>query len=253
MTREASPGMWFGTHAVLSRAKREQIFSRAFQVTPDDFQIADGAMDELSNTDSAKGIFRLGQGRQIIPDKLFSWYVSQGFIGYQACALISQNWLVNRACSLKGRDAVRKGFNIIFDEGVDVAPIVKEQIEKWNRKFRLKANLVQADKFKNVFGIRHVLFLVDSDDPDYYEKPFNPDGVTPGSYKGIAQIDPYWISPVLTTDAVEDPDSIHFYDPTYWNIRGRKYHRTHFVILRGPEVPDVLKPSYLYGDCPSHN
>ena len=247
---ESSPGLWFGTHAILTKARREEIFSRAFQITPDDFQIADSGMDDNSNTDSAKGVFRLGLGRQIIPDKLFSWYVSQTFIGYQACALISQNWLVNRACSLKGRDAVRNGFNIIFDDGIEVPPELKERIERLDRKFKLKANLVQADKFKNVFGIRHVLFVVDSEDPDYYEKPFNPDGITPGSYKGIAQIDPYWLSPLLTTDAVEDPESIHFYEPTYWNISGRKYHRSHFVILRGAEVPDVLKPSYLYGGLP---
>jgi hypothetical protein len=35
---------------------------------------------------------------------------------------------------------------------------------------------------------------------DYYEKPFNPDGITEGSYKGISQVDPYWMMPMLTAE-----------------------------------------------------
>jgi hypothetical protein len=38
------------------------------------------------------------------------------------------------------------------------------------------------------------LFLVDDIN---YELPFNPDGVKPGKYKGMTQVDPYWLAPVL--------------------------------------------------------
>ena len=114
----------------------------------------------------------------------------------------------------------------------------------------MKQRLEQADKFKNVFGIYHILFRVDSPDPEYYEKPFNPDGITPGSYKGMTGIDPYWISPFLATESVYDPESLDFYEPNYWYISGQRYHKSHFVILRGPEVSDILKPSYLYGGIP---
>ena len=204
--------------------------------------------DDSSFQTPAKDPFVLS--RQILPEKLFDWYVSQSFIGYQACSFIAQNWLVDRACSMKGRDAVRNGFKIIFDDGDSVAPEVVEKIERLNRRFSLKKRMTQADKFKNVFGISHVLFMVESDDPEYYEKPFNPDGIRPGSYKGLVHIDPYWVTPLLTTDAVEEPGSPGFYDPTYWVVSGRKYHKSHFVILRGPEVSDVLKPGYLYGGLP---
>ena len=202
----------------------------------------------VDNTTPAKNLFRIG--RQLIPDKLFCWYVSQGFIGYQACSFIGQNWLVNRACSLKGRDAVKNGFTITFDEGDDVPPSLIEHVEKLNRYFKLNRELVRADKFKNIFGISHILFRVDSDDPEYYEKPFNPDGIQPGRYKGMTHIDPYWITPLLTTESVADPESTGFYEPTYWVVSGKKYHRSHFVILRGPEVSDILKPTYLYGGLP---
>ena len=240
---------YFKTHLMLSKAEREQRRAEAFQVTPNDFKFADGAADQVDNTNPAKNLFSLS-GRQILPDKLLDWFVFQGFIGYQACAFIAQNWLVDRGCSMKGRDATRNGFKLVFDDGLEIPPEIIERIEKQNRRFKLKQALVRADKFKNVFGISHNLFVVRSDDPDYYEKPFNPDGIQPGSYLGIVHVDPYWVTPLLTSDAVEDPGAAGFYDPTYWVISGRKYHRSHFAILRGPEVADILKPSYLYGGLP---
>lgn len=247
---ETSFSGYFRTHAQRSRKEREQLINNPFITTPDDF-IADDdgtGMDEVDNVQPAKQGF-VG-GRQILPDSLFCWYISQSFIGYQACALISQNWLINRACSLKGRDAVRKGFKLQFDEGREVPPDLNERMEALNKRYRLKKMLVKADKMKNVFGISHILFQVDSDDSDYYEKPFNPDGIQPGRYKGMRHIDPYWVSPLLSSEAVAEPASAGFYEPTHWVISGRKYHHSHFVILRGSEVPDILKPSYLYGGLP---
>jgi len=240
---------YFSTHRQVSRREREQRLANPFPVTPNNFKMAESyGQDEIDNTGSAKQAFTLS--RNIIPEKLLDWYVSQTFIGYQTCAFIAQNWLVDRGCSMKGRDAVRSGFKIVFDEGKDVDPKTIEKMEKLNRDFELKKRLVQADKFKNVFGISHMLFKVDSDDEDYYEKPFNPDGIQPGTYKGLTHIDPYWVTPLLTTSAVEDPGSLGFYEPTYWVVSGKKYHKSHFVILRGPEVSDILKPSYLYGGLP---
>ena len=244
-------GEWFSTHRQISRQERAARLAQPFQVTPKDFKMVSSfgsGEDDTSFQTPAKSPFVLS--RQILPEKLFDWYVSQSFIGYQACSFIAQNWLIDRGCNMKGRDAVRNGFKIIFDDGNNMPPEVIEKIEKLNRKFQLKKRLAQADKFKNVFGISHVLFMVDSDDPEYYEKPFNQDGISQGSYKGMVHIDPYWITPLLTTDAVEEPGSPGFYDPTYWVVSGKKYHRSHFAILRGPEVSDVLKPGYLYGGLP---
>ncbi len=240
---------YFSTHRQTTRAERRARLSQPFQVTPADFHLVDSTgQDTTDTTEAAKAPFL--NSRQIIPEKLFDWYVSQSFIGYQACSFIAQNWLVDRGCSMKGRDAVRNGFKIVFDDGDNITTKTIDKIENLNRRFKLKSRLAQADKFKNVFGISHVLFVVDSEDPEYYEKPFNPDGIKPGTYKGMTHIDPYWVTPLLTTDAVEEPGSPNFYDPTYWVVSGRKYHRSHFVILRGPEVSDVLKPGYLYGGLP---
>ena len=106
------------------------------------------------------------------------------------------------------------------------------------------------ERFKNIFGIRVAIFVVDSPDDKYYEKPFNIDGVTKGSYKGISQIDPYWMMPMMTAESTSDPSNIHFYDPEFWVISGKKYHRSHLIISRGPQPADILKPTYVFGGIP---
>lgn len=203
------------------------------------------AMDASNGENSIKSIFSLNQVG--IPEAQASWYGSQGFIGYQLCALLAQNWLVNKACLIPARDAIRKGYKFTANEGQDVDPKIIAAITKANKRFKLNKTLVEFVKMGRVFGIRVALCVVENPDPDYYVKPFNPDSITPGSYKGISQIDPYWCLPELTTSGSSDPASLGFYEPTYWLINGKRYHKSHLVIMRGPEVADILKPSYLYG------
>lgn len=240
---------FFSTHRTRLRRSNLQQYITENAIPIRDFNLVEGtAMDDGGANESAKNAFVLGQQR--LPQNLFAWFVSHGFIGHQACGLIAQQWLVNKACTMKGRDAVRNGYQISINDGSDVDPEVIAYITKRDKKHKLKRNLEQASKFNEVFGIRHVLFLVNSTDPEYYEKPFNPDGIAPGSYRGMTQIDPYWITPLLDSAAVAEPESHHFYEPTFWVISGKKHHRSHFVILRGPEVSDILKPSYIYGGLP---
>jgi len=178
---------------------------------------------------------------------LIAWYTSQGFIGWQLLAMLAQHWLINKACEMPARDAIRKGFDISVNDGTDVDPKIIDEIKKLDRKFNLNKNCVEFVKMGRVFGIRVAMFKVESSDPEYYTKPFNIDGVTAGSYKGICQIDPYWITPLLDMESASNPASMHFYEPTWWQINGVRVHRTHLVIMKTSEVADILKPIYFYG------
>lgn len=202
-------------------------------------------MDSSDGGAGIKSIFSLNQVG--IPEVQAMWYGSQGFIGYQLCALLAQNWLVNKACLVPARDAIRKGYKFTVNDGAEVEPKVMAALVKANKRHRLNTSLIEFIKMGRVYGIRIALFVVESSDEEYYVKPFNPDGVTPGSYKGISQIDPVWCMPELTNVSASNPAAIGFYEPTYWIINGQRYHKSHLVIMRGPEVGDILKPSYLYG------
>lgn len=189
-----------------------------------------------------------------VPEALLAWYASQRFIGYQTCAMISQHWLVDKACTMPARDAIRHGFEIGAYGDSDTVELsddqqtdIVERLKRADRRHRLFPNLSEFVRMGRVFGIRVAFFKVESEDPDYYSLPFNPDGITPGSYKGIVQVDPYWCIPQLSGESASDPTSMHFYEPEWWLIRGQKFHRSHLMIFRTGELPDVLKPMYMYG------
>lgn len=185
-----------------------------------------------------------------VPEAQYAWYLSQGFIGWNTCAILSQQWLISKACLIPAEDAVRNGYEITVNNGTKVKPEVLEALREYDVSFRVNKNLIQMIHMGRVFGIRVAMFKVDSSDPNYYYKPFNIDGVKPGSYKGISQIDPYWLACNLDDEAAGDPSAIDFYEPTWWIISGKQVHKSHLVIYITEEVPDTLKPTYRYGGIP---
>lgn len=190
------------------------------------------------------------QTNEIIPAAQVLWYANQTFIGYQLCAMIAQQWLIAKACLMPAKDAVRNGYEITVNDGTEVESEVLDELKSLDVKYNINKNLIQFIQMGRVFGIRVAMFIVESDDPEYYRNPFNPDGVEPGSYKGISQIDPYWITPQLSAEASGNPAAIDFYEPTWWIIDGKPVHRTHLVIFRTEEVADILKPTYIFGGIP---
>lgn len=209
--------------------------------------VSTGAMDDASDGSSVK----MRVPDFAISEVLANWYASQTFIGHHLCAILAQHWLIDKACSMPGRDAIRGGFDYVtVDDGEAINKGALKKIRRADRDMRLMWNLEQFIRMGRIFGIRIAFFKVDSEDAAYYEKPFNIDGIKPGAYKGIVQVDPYWCAPMLEEAAATRPDSMHFYEPTYWIISGKKYHRSHLIIYRHADVPDLLKPSYLYGGVP---
>jgi uncharacterized protein len=183
-----------------------------------------------------------------LPIPQLEWFAAQGFIGWQMCAILSQHWLIDKACGVPAQDAVRNGYDILFDDGEKLDPKVMNAFKKADKRINIQAKACEFIKMGRVFGIRHALFLIDGID---YEAPFNPDGIRPNSYRGIVQIDPYWMAPELDSEAAANPASPEFYNPTWWRVNSKRIHRSHFIIDRcGDEVADILKPSYYYGGIP---
>lgn len=204
------------------------------------------AVGSIGTTDGALGDLLPDAAHvEVMPDAQFYWYASQSFIGYQAAAILAQNWLIDKACRMPARDAIRHGYEIHCDDEAIIP-----ELQKWDKKFNINATMREFIHFGRVYGIRIAIFKVDSADPEYYEKPFNIDGVTPGSYRGISQVDPTWVSPLLTDTSVSDPASIKFYEPQFYLINGQKYHRSHLCVFIPHPVTDVLKPNYQYGGVP---
>lgn len=210
--------------------------------------LAEGvAMDDfdLQNTTSLAGLQATP-----LPEVLLSWFGAQSFIGHMLCGILAQHWLIDLVCTLPGRDAIRNGWKSLVSgdaDNDDINAIVKAG----DLTYRLKPHLLDFVRKGRIFGIRLALYKVDTgDDEAFYENPFNPDAVTPGSYKGIVQIDPQWCAPIFDREAITDPTSPEFYEPTWWQVGQRRIHRSHFAIFRTPQPTDNLKPLYNYGGIP---
>jgi len=243
-----------GTNSIDEAAHFTKMMAKAFPRSVADLKPPEGlamdadvtaAMD--ANIQQTKSF--IGQNQGFLPPHVLEWYAQYGFIGWQICAVLAQHWLINKACSMPGKDAVRHGFERSVNDGIEVSTEVFDKLREADKHFKLKNNLIEHYKFARVFGLRHTLFLVDGID---YEAPFNPDGIKPGSYRGMTQIDPYWLAPLFDFKDASEPWGQNFYNPTWWMINGQKYHRSHFVISRnGNDLADLLKPSYFYGGIPT--
>ncbi len=248
-----------GSESVLGDARMNytkralEAMQRSFQRTHADLKIQTEtgvAMDDAMRTAFDNNIQQVkeltGTNQGFLPLHVIEWYSAQGFIGWQMCAILAQQWLINKACKMPGQDAVRHGWERSVNKDIQVPTAAFDKLREYDKFFKLKSNLIEHYKFARVFGIRHTLFLVDGID---YSLPFNPDGVRPGTYKGMTQVDPYWLAPMFSIEDAADPLSPNFYNPTWWLISGRlKVHRSHFVISRnGNDVADILKPTYFYG------
>lgn len=193
-------------------------------------------------------------------DIVFTFFSKFGFIGWQLCAVLSQHWLISNACSIPAKDAIRNGWqNTFADKDKEEENEDKEKEQKFlnelneitNTKFKLSAKAIQWITKYNIFGIGIALPLIDGMD---LEAPYNPDGIKKGAFKGIAIIDPYWIVPDFDQDVMNNPTNPDFYEPTYYRVmQGGKFqriHKSHFIIAKRKEVPDILKPTYYFGGVP---
>ena len=248
------------------KARKSLFSTHAFDILDPDakrFKLAD-TLDAIKKTqpafygdyamdDSSNGVanFKMyANGMNSVSDAVIGWYASQGFIGAQLCGILAQNWLINKACAMPADDAIRKGYNVVTVDGDELDPEAVKIIKAYDKAYKLNFNMREFIRKGRIFGIRVAMFKVISTDKDYYEKPFNIDGVTAGSYKGIVQVDPYWTAPMLDGASASQPDTLHFYEPTWWIINGKKVHRSHLIIFRHAEPVDVLKPQYIYGGVP---
>lgn len=247
MQKATGVSSWFSTHAFDAEPKPFAVHDYLRRLPRPQTAGASGAMDSWDGDGFAK-IF--GQEQTILSGPIVGWYGAQSFISHQLAAIVAQQWLVNKACSVPAHDAVRKGYNVVAENGDELDDKAVKLVKLYDRRFRIRQQLCEFVRMGRVFGIRIAMFKVESTDQEYYEKPFNIDGVTRGSYKGIVQVDPYWTAPMLDGAAASQPDTLHFYEPTWWMINGRKVHRSHLCIYMHDPVPDILKPQYLYGGVP---
>lgn len=244
----------------LSWYEKQDLLSRSIQRTPADLKPIQPkntgkiAMDSFSSDTGGSGLKQnsFGAMNPNAPDLIYSHFARQGFIGYTACSILKQNWIINAACTVPAEDAIRSGWKLSLKEDspeqIDPQIIEKIQLDSI-KKFHIDDICKRLEVNKKVFGIGIAIPLFRGEYD--YSVPFNIDSVMPNSYMGWKVIEPMWVAPELDAEAANNPASPYYYIPTWWRLtNGVRVHRSHCIVLFNSDVPDVLKPTYYYGGIP---
>ena len=232
----------------LNDVEKELLAKKSIQKTCYDFMCEDGtsfAQDSAPSAPMASAFALYGAN---IPDVIYSHFCAQGFIGYQACAILKQNWIINTACTVPAEDAIQPDFEIESKEDID-QEIIKDIKHNSSVKYHINDVARNIVINKKTFGqaLAIPIFAGDYD----YSVPFNIDAIQPNSYLGFKLIEPYWIVPEFDNESISNPASLHFYEPTRWRLPNNlTVHRSQCIHIKNGSVPDILKPAYFYGGVP---
>lgn len=249
-------------HALLPEIQREKLLACSIQKTHLDFKpvletgyAMDGApVDAACSTfiENTKGIYSITQP---LNDIIYTHFATKGFIGFQACAILTQNWLINKACLLPTKDAIRPDYVLSYKTKTDSEEVDNEDflvdiktLSDDKHKFNIKeVARVFAEK-KRQFGQSLAYPIIEGVN---YSEPFNIDAIKPDSYKGMTVVDPVWYNVELDAEAISNPVSLRFFKPTYFELPdGTKVHYSWALFGVNGEVPDILKSTYRFGGYP---
>lgn len=185
-------------------------------------------------------------------DIIFTYFAKQGFIGFNNCSILSQDWLIQKAIDAPCEDAAAVGYKVGCNEDVD--ELEKKAIAKMKNTsddtdgFNIQKICLKFAENKRKYGQSVCVPLIEGVD---YSIPFNIDAVREKSYKGMAVVEPIWATPVLDTQAITNPLSKRFYQPTWFKmLNGTMVHYTWCIFNTYGTPADILKPSYYWGGVP---
>lgn len=173
------------------------------------------------------------------------------FIGYQNCAILRQNPIVDKCCTMPARDAMSSGYKVMYADDGKKAKLgeLESFVERSQEDYQIQDVCIRAEINSKQFGWALVVptFNTEVD----MENEFDIEAIPRGSYTGMTVIDPYWITYDFDQESLTDPTSKFFYQPTWYSFpTGTKYKRIHrsWCIKRiNSPVADFLKPTYFFG------
>lgn len=178
----------------------------------------------------------------------------QTYIGWQNCAILKQNGIIDRACSVPPEDAMSTGYKIAYSESEKRNK--KEELDNLftlsEQKYRIQDVCVKAATNNRVFGWSLIVPTFNKEVDMSGE--FDISKIDRDSYTGMTVIEPFWISYDFDQSSYLDPTSKYFYEPTWYKFPtstfAKKIHRSWVIKLIYSEVPTVFKPTFYFGGVP---
>lgn len=185
------------------------------------------------------------------------WFDGPTFMGYPALALLALLPEYRRMAEVLATECTRTWVKVTCKDATQKAKLdrvtaLEAELEKFDVRGAMR-RLIEIDAF---FGRSH-LFVDDGTDPDNRAELTTSigngrDDITKAKFKGntgflrgFKPIEPVWCYPARynATNPLKDD----WYAPQTWYCQAQEINATRLLRFVGREVPDLLKPSYMFG------
>ena len=185
------------------------------------------------------------------------WFDGPTFMGYPALALLALLPEYRRMAEVLATECTRTWVRVTCKDASDKSKLervtaLEAELEKFDVRGAMR-RLIEIDAF---FGRSH-LFVDVGTDPDNRAELTKSigngrDDVTEAKFKGktgflrgFKPTEPVWCYPARynATNPLKDD----WYAPQTWYCQAQEIHSTRLLRFVGREVPDLLKPSYMFG------
>ncbi len=224
-----------------------------------------------------KGVTAAMAMDQAFPDQLWGWAAQSywaeglGFMGYAYLSELTQRPEYRKGAEIIAKEMTRKWIKLTATsvkdkkgeepEGAeDADPAEEDKPKKDDKTKKLKAI---EDEFKRLgiqalfrraaehdgfFG-RGQIFIdaCDLDDDDELKTELTPRKIKmgKGQLRGMRVIEPIWTYPSVYN--ASQPLRDDYYKPKNWYVLGKEVHSSRLLTFISREVPDILKPAYMFG------
>jgi phage-related protein (TIGR01555 family) len=172
----------------------------------------------------------------------------EAFRGYPYLSELAQRPEYRRGVEIISKEMTRKWIRLHSKSGDKSKAKYIGNLNEALEKFRVQEVFREAIAHDGFFGKGQIYIDTGAgDDRPELKTPLiiKPEKIQKGGLKAIKAIEPLWTYPGMYN--ASDPLHRHFYNPETWYVQGKEIHKSRLLPLVSREVPDLLKPAYLFG------
>jgi uncharacterized protein len=176
----------------------------------------------------------------------------EGFIGYPELSILSLRPEYRSPVEIIATEATRKWIKIHAAGDADKTDKIR-RIEAEFSRLNVQEVFKKASEQDGFFGRGHIYIDTgDTENPDELKRPLG-DGtdemsrlkIGRGSIKELLNVEPVWVWPNFYNSI--QPLSPKWYRPETWYCMSTEVHKSRLLTFIAREVPDLLKPAYMFG------
>ncbi len=187
-------------------------------------------------------------------NNLNSLVINNFFVGYGELTLIAQNPIISGICEIRADEIIGKWIRFTTTGKIDRTKEI-EQLTKWYEDMKIKETFKQAIWWAFLFGgcmvypsLKNVDVEAKGDEERIKPLMLDKLQVGKGDVQYFTVIEPIWYT-AINWQAF-NPLKRDFYKPEKYTVMGRITHATRLLHFKYKEVPDIIKPTYMFNGQP---